>query len=121
MKISHVLLAVLVALVLVDARRVANPLDSIMELVSKVAGTAIAVIMTPILIVAQVVEEKIVAPITNKVSGVALDIAVGQFCGLVVGPNLERIGFDTTGIDVKEECLKAAKEEVKKGFSDKYA
>ena len=120
MKIAHLLVVMMVAFVLVDGRNVANPIDNIMDLVSKIAGTVIAVVMTPVLMVAQIVQEKIVDPITNKVSSVALDLAVDQFCGLIVGPNLERIGFDTTGIDVKGECLKAAKEEVKKGFSGSY-
>ncbi len=88
-----------------------------MEIVSKVAGTVIATVMTPVLKVVALVEEKIVAPINAKITGTALDLIVNQYCGLAVGPNLEKIGFDTTGIDVKAECLKAAKEEIRKGFS----
>jgi hypothetical protein len=81
--------------------------------IAKISGTVVAAVMKPILSVAALVEEKIVAPINNKITTVALDIAIGQFCALA--PNMMKpFGWKTS--NAKDVCITAAKEELKKGF-----
>ena len=69
--------------------------------------------MTPIMQVVAFIEETIIAPIQNQASSFGLNLAVEQFCNLVVAPN-----FPVPG--AADACIKAAKEEVRKGFDSSW-
>ena len=74
--------------------------------------------MAPVLEVAALVEEKVVAPIQNRVTSTALGLALDQFCGMLptfVAP----LGFELPS-GSKDICLTAAREELKKGFDPKW-
>ena len=126
MKFTQIALCALLVLVVVQAKPLAVKqgfdfaalFQNILNAVSEVAGTVVAAVMTPILAVASIVEEKIVAPIQNKITSAGLGLAVEQFCGLL--PTLAApLGF-TLPTDYKGICLGAAKEELKKAFDNKW-
>ncbi len=70
--------------------------------------------MTPILTVVNLVQETIIAPIQNQVASAGLGFAVEQFCNLVVVPNFP-------SPNAANECIKAAKEEIRKGFDQSWS
>jgi hypothetical protein len=85
---------------------VTNLLKNLLSVVTEVAGSAIAVVMTPILQVAAVIEEKIIAPIQNKVTSAGLTLAIDQFCGMLPGL-VAPLGF-TLPSNSKDICIAAA-------------
>ena len=89
-----------------------------METVSEVVGTVVEAVMTPILEVVALVEEKIVAPIQNKITSAGLSLAIDQFCGLL--PKLTAPLKFTLPDNYKEICLTAANEELAKGFDPNW-
>lgn len=74
--------------------------------------------MAPVLEVAALVEEKIVAPINNRITSAGLGLALDQFCNMLPGM-VAPLGFDLPA-NAKDICLTAAKEELKKGFDPKW-
>lgn len=126
MKFTQIALCALLVLVVVQAKPLAvkqgwdfqSFFQNILEAVSEVVGTVVTAVMTPILAVASLVEEKIVAPIQNRITSAGLGLAIDQFCGLL--PTLAApLGF-TLPTDYKNICIGAAKEELKKAFDDKW-
>ncbi len=126
MKFTQIALCALLVLVVVQAKPLAVKqgfdffafFQNVLNAVSEVAGTVVAAGMTPILAVASIVEENIVAPIQNRITSAGLGLAVDQFCGLL--PTIAKpLGF-TLPNDYKGICLGAAKEELKKAFDNKW-
>ena len=126
MKFTQIALCALLVLVVVQAKPLAvkqgfdfmTLFQNILNAVSEVAGTVVAAVMTPILTVVSLVEEKIVAPIQNKITSAGLGLVVDQFCGLL--PTLAAPLGLTLPTDYKSICLGAAKEELKKAFDNKW-
>jgi hypothetical protein len=83
-----------------------------------VAGTAVAAVLAPVLQVAAFVEERVIAPIQNRVTSAGLGLALDQFCGMLPGL-VAPLGF-TLPSNAKNICLVAAREELKKGFDPKW-
>ena len=138
MKFTQIALCALLVLVVVQAKPLAvkqgfafasffqGILDSVTEVatavittVSEVAGTVVSAVMTPVLAVASLIEEKIVAPIQNKITSAGLGLVLDQFCGMI--PKLaEPLGFGGLPNDYKNICLGAAKEELAKAFDQNW-
>ena len=126
MKIELLVFA-LVILVVVQA----NPLQQVQQgfdfmrifysaftAAGNILGTVVAAIATPILEVAATIEEKVVAPIQNKITSAGLGLAINSFCAMA--PQMvKNFGF-TVPSDAKEICITAAKEELAKGFDPKW-
>ncbi len=126
MKFTYLVVCALVVLAVVQAKPLAVKqgfdflafMQSIAAAVGEVAGTIVAAVVTPILQVVAIVEEKIVAPINNKVTSTALGLAINQFCGML--PTLVApLGF-TLPANSKDICIGAAKEELRKGFDSSW-
>ena len=115
MKFTLIALCVVVVLAVAQAKPLAvqqgfdifSIFKQVLTAVSEVAGTVVAV-----------VEEKVVAPIQNKITSTGLSLAIDQFCGLlptIVAP----MGF-TLPANSKNICINAAKEELRKGFDSNW-
>lgn len=126
MKYAQLFVCALVVLAVVQAKPLAVQqgfdifalFQSVISAVASVAGTVVAAVMAPVLEVAALVEEKVVAPIQNRITSAGLGLAIDQFCGLLPGL-VAPLGFDLPN-DAKDICLVAAREELKKGFDPKW-
>ena len=116
MKYSPILACMMVLMVVGVAQAKTHEvaqLQDLLSLITNIVGTVVQAVMTPILTVVQIVQDTIIAPIQNQVASVGLGFAVEQFCNLVVAPN-----FPSN--NAGSECIKAAKEELRKGFDNSW-
>lgn len=137
MKFTQIALCALLVLVVVQAKplavkqdnRFADFIEDVLEAVadvatavittvSEVVGTAVAAVAGPVLEIVAFVEEKVVAPIQNRITNAGLGLVLEQFCGML--PTLAKpLGF-TLPNGYKSTCLVAAKEELKKAFDSNW-
>jgi hypothetical protein len=81
-------------------------------MIATVVDTITTYVILPAMEVIATVQENFIAPLTNKVNSAALNIAVNQFCNIVVVKAFPTLDAAT----VKAKCSLAAEEEVRKGF-----
>ena len=74
-------------------------------------------VIAPILQVVDVVVQTVVAPVTDGASQLAMNVAVKQFCNLVVKGTFSGLGDDALVIN---RCQMGGLEEVLKAFSKKW-
>ena len=113
MKYSAVLLVFLATVAVAQAQPIAVQ-DFLSDLLGSL-GSITAVILTPILQVVQIVQDAVVTPIQNQATTFGLEMAVGQFCSLA----LAQI-FPADAAYLQDICVKAAKEEIRKGFDKSW-
>jgi len=116
MKYSTILACMMVFMVVGVAQAKSHEVaqfQDLLTMITNIVGTVVQAVMTPILQVVQIVQDTIIAPIQNQVASVGLGFAVEQFCSLVVAPNFP-------SPTSKDDCIKAAKEELRKGFDSTW-
>ncbi len=116
MKYSPILACMMVLMVVGVAQAKTHEvaqLQDLLSLITGIVGTVVQAVMTPILTVVQIVQDAVIAPIQNQVASVGLGFAVEQFCNLVVVPNFP-------SPNAASECIKAGKEELRKGFDKSW-
>jgi hypothetical protein len=113
MKYSAVLLVFLATIAVAQAQPIVAQ-DFLADLLASLAAIT-AVILTPILEVVQMIQEAVITPIQNQATTFGLEVAVEQFCALA----LSQI-FPADAAFLQNKCVKAAKEEIRKGFDKSW-
>ena len=126
MKFTLIAVCAIISLALVEAKPLSvqqafdflSIFTNVLAAVSQVAGTVVSAVMTPVLSVVAIVEQRVVAPINNQVTSLGLNVAIDQFCGML--PTIMAPTGFVLPPNSKDLCLKAAKEELKKGFDSNW-
>ena len=91
--------------------------DYVMNIVSFTMDVFSNYVVAPILQVVKFVSDVVIAPITNGASKLGLNVAVDQFCKLVVSGAFKGLNDNALVLD---KCKTAGLEEVMKGFDKKW-